>query len=183
MKVNFLSIVLASSLSSTFLFADEAEVPRFREVSKNIYRSGRPNKEGLEWLKEEYNLKTIINLEDKDYYVEREKKWAEELSIEYNSIPMSASKTPKDKDVNKALELLADTQKHPIIVHCYHGQDRTGLIIGLHRVESEGWDSETAYEEMKDLGFRTWLYKLDNYYKKRSGMTDRMLAMLSLINQ
>lgn len=177
MRLGTLSIAF---LSLSFqAVADEAEVPRFREVSSGIYRSGRPNKEGLEWLKEDYNLKTIINLENKEFYVEREGEWAEELGIEYNSIPMSASETPKDRDVNEALALLADPSKHPILVHCYHGQDRTGLIIGLHRVEEESWDAETAYEEMKDLGFRTWLYRLDRYYKKRTGMDGKILALLS----
>lgn len=179
MRCHFhLKIALLSFSLSSFAIAD-AEVPRFLEVSEGIYRSGRPNKEGLEWLKEDYNLKTIVNLENKDFYVERERDWAEEMGIEYHSIPMSASENPKDRSVNKALALLADPENHPILVHCYHGQDRTGLIVGLHRVEEEGWETDDAYEEMKEIGFRTWLYKLDRYFKKRTGLDEKRIKLLN----
>lgn len=165
-KIAFLSLILPA-----LAFA-EAEVPRFLEVSPGIYRSGRPNKEGLEWLKKDYKIKTIINLENKDYAIKREREWADDLDISYYSIPMSASEHPRDRTVNKALELLADTSKHPILIHCYHGQDRTGLVVGLHRVEAEGWQADDAYEEMKEIGFRTFLWRLDSYFKKRTGLED-----------
>lgn len=172
MKLGFLSKIAFLSFALPFFASADAEVPRLLEVSPGIYRSGRPNEEGLEWLKNEYKIKTIINLENKDYAIKREREWADELNIRYYSLPMSASAHPRDRTVNKALELLADTRKHPILIHCYHGQDRTGLIVGLHRVEHEGWEADEAYEEMKEIGFRTFLWHLDRYFKKRTGLDD-----------
>ena len=34
------------------------------------------------------------------------------------------------------------------LVHCTHGQDRTGLVIGLHRVLHEHWTAHRAWDEM-----------------------------------
>lgn len=171
--VFILGFILISSA-----FAEEIEIPRYLEVSEGIYRSGRPNEEAMNWLKDEQKIKTIINLENDFYYVDREERWAKERNIHFYSLPMDGQETPKEYRVNKALDLLNDPTKHPILVHCKYGRDRTGLVIGLHRVENEDEDKKVAYQEMKDLGFRVFLYKLDRYYKKRTNYFDRFLALL-----
>lgn len=152
-------------------FLNSAEdLPRFREISQGLYRSGRPTKAGLERAHEDYGIRTIINLENSSYNIRRERGWAEDLDIRFYSLPMNASQTPRDETVNEALRLMADESNHPLLIHCKRGRDRTGLIVGLYRVEHEGVAAEDAYEEMKDLGFTTSLYKLDNYFKERTGM-------------
>lgn len=82
---------------------------------------------------------------------------------------MSSSKTPQDAQVNGLLELLDDAQVQPLYVHCHYGKDRTGLIMGLHRVLYQGWTADRAYQEMRDIGFNPILTKLKNYFKKRTG--------------
>lgn len=159
----------------------EVSLPRFREISHGLYRSGRPNKEALQWLKNEHNLRTIINLENSSSNIRRERGWAEDLDIQFYSLPMNASQTPRDETVDEALRLMADESLHPLLVHCKRGRDRTGLIVGLFRVEHEGVAAEDAYEEMLDLGFTTSLYKLDNYFKERTGMQRLLFPNNNLI--
>ncbi len=172
-RLNGSYLLSAFLLCSSFLAglaSAEVEIPRFLEISTGLYRSGRPNKDALEWLKEEHKIKTIINLENDDYRVERERGWAEELGLNFYSVPMSASQYPSDRTVNEALDLMNNVDLHPLLIHCKHGRDRTGMIVGLYRVESEGMSAEDAYEEMLDLGFRQWLFNLDNYFKDRTGL-------------
>ena len=45
-------------------------------------------------------------------------------------------------------------------VHCEHGQDRTGLIIGAYRVRVQRWSKSQAYQEMKAHGFHPLLHGL-----------------------
>ena len=36
----------------------------------------------------------------------------------------------------------------PVFVHCLHGEDRTGLVIGAYRMLVERWSFDRAYAEM-----------------------------------
>ena len=52
---------------------------------------------------------------------------------------MSGYEYPSTETVNAALALLNDAEAGPVFIHCLHGKDRTGLIIGLYRVHYEHW--------------------------------------------
>ena len=41
----------------------------------------------------------------------------------------------------------------PVLVHCHHGADRTGLIIALYRLLSQGWSREAAIDELIHGGY------------------------------
>jgi protein tyrosine/serine phosphatase len=56
-----------------------------------------------------------------------------------------------------------------IYVHCRHGQDRTGLVVGLERVFIEGWDPADAYAEMLSYGFHTYFLGLKEYFFTQTG--------------
>jgi hypothetical protein len=59
-------------------------------------------------------------------------------------------------DVNRLNAAIASI-KLGTYVHCEHGQDRTGLIIGAYRVKVEHWTKEQAYQEMLRFGFHPLL--------------------------
>lgn len=169
MKIQFFFFsALIIALSATTWAADD--LPAFREVGPGVLRSGRPTEKGLKDLKTKYGLKTIINLEDSASNVKKESGWAKNLGIEYNSFPTSSWSRPDDAKVNQILELLRDQTRYPILIHCKHGEDRTGMMIGLHRVETESWTAQAAYDEMLKLGFHKSLRELDNYFKERTGL-------------
>lgn len=46
------------------------------------------------------------------------------------------------------------------LVHCTHGQDRTGLVVGMHRVLHDGWSARDAYGEMLAHNFHPELVGL-----------------------
>ncbi|HIA53057.1 MAG TPA: hypothetical protein EYN91_13375 [Candidatus Melainabacteria bacterium] len=43
--------------------------------------------------------------------------------------------------------------KQAVFVHCAHGSDRTGCMIGIWRVMRDGYDYDTAYKEMRKYWF------------------------------
>lgn len=47
-----------------------------------------------------------------------------------------------------------------VFVHCEHGEDRTGLVIGAYQVCDQGWTKEAAWQEMLDNGFHELLVGL-----------------------
>lgn len=40
-----------------------------------------------------------------------------------------------------------------VLVHCYHGADRTGTVIGMYRIIYQGWTIVQTKQEMQNGGF------------------------------
>lgn len=56
----------------------------------------------------------------------------------------------RPKDIAETLYLIERQQQHgAVLVHCYHGADRTGLIAGMYRIVYQGWTVEAAKREMQ----------------------------------
>lgn len=62
--------------------------------------------------------------------------------------------------VKKAVDAIAPG----CLVHCSHGQDRTGLAIGCWRVWRCGWTKEDARKEMDAHGFHWELLGLELFW-------------------
>lgn len=64
---------------------------------------------------------------------------------------------PDEARVELAEAVLAQCYAHPdtdfCLVHCTHGQDRTGYVVGKHRVLHETWTKDRAFREMLDHHF------------------------------
>jgi tyrosine-protein phosphatase SIW14 len=45
----------------------------------------------------------------------------------------------------------------PVLVHCQHGEDRTGLVIAALRVSAHRWPKDDALAEAIQYGYRHWL--------------------------
>jgi protein tyrosine/serine phosphatase len=59
-----------------------------------------------------------------------------------------------DKQVIAALRAIRTAEKEgPVLLHCHHGADRTGLISAMYRVLYQGWSKEQAVQEMTQGGF------------------------------
>lgn len=158
--MSFMSFLITSVLTVSIWALPE----KFFEVSPGIYRSAQPSKKDIQQLKD-YGIKTILILNNDDDVVRSELKAAKKAGLNVIEQPMSGFWTPDDVKVDEILATLNDPSYYPILIHCKHGEDRTGLMIGLHRVFAEGWTSASAYDEMLDYGFHPSLFKLDNYYK------------------
>jgi protein tyrosine/serine phosphatase len=84
------------------------------------------------------------------------------------AVPLSGFFAPSDSDTNKILSILSDSSKYPIYLHCRHGEDRTGLMVGLYRVFYEDVRPAQAYDEMLKMGFHKFLLGLNRYFKEKT---------------
>ena len=105
-------------------------------------------------------------------YLPQESGEVKGLGMTFISEPMSGFWAPNDAEVNQIEAIMGDHSRRPIFVHCQHGEDRTGLIVGLYRVESEHWSPAAAYHEMIAKGFHKILFFLNHYYEERTGWED-----------
>lgn len=138
-------------------------IPNKQMVGSSIMRGGRPEMSDLAELKQ-LGYKTIINLENDAKVVAKEKAYAAELGFNYIENPMNASAVPNDQEMEKLIAIMADSRNYPLYIHCKHGQDRTGLVVGLHRVFNDKWKPDVAYQEMLDIGFHPIYASMKKYF-------------------
>ncbi len=149
-------------------------IENFVEVSKDIYRGGRPRDgKAFDELRDR-GIKTVIDLQGGDLkspifgwiagilefgensaWIEYEKDAVELLGIRFSNVPIN-SLDPLDAtqgyDLGRAIALMKDPSNYPIYVHCEHGIDRTGMFVALYRVFVQGWKRQAAYDEMVSAG-------------------------------
>lgn len=164
----FLTLVLAFQFTAQTAQAKSTEdLPNYYMMNDFVHRGGRPSAAGMKALAK-MGVKLIINIEDDEDAIKADRKYAAANGIKFVSVPFKTWSKPSDAKVEYVLKLLQDRSYGPIYLHCKHGRDRTGMIMGLYRVFAEGWHPKTAYKEMKDRGFRSIIFPLTRYYKEKS---------------
>ena len=125
------------------------------QVDKLLFRSEQLRAADIPLLKAN-RIDAILNLRFFDRN-DDEKLLADivsETSLDlYNQPLKSWYVTPKE--IAKALNTIKDlqAQNKSVLVHCYHGADRTGLIIAMYRIIEQEWSIEHAKQEMVAGGF------------------------------
>ena len=157
--------VLGRGMAPAFALSDKEAVlakleqtaVNFHEVEDSIYRSGLISEEAAPLLKE-LGIKTVVNFDDNQKRAAKEEEFLKRFGIQTVSIPWSGWEEPSQEVMNKTLEFLNSPEAKPVLVHCKHGQERTGVAIACWRVANQGWSAEKAYQEMKAHGFRPFRY-------------------------
>lgn len=73
---------------------------------------------------------------------QRPSTWAQPLDAQHNFY-----------QVSPMLFRSAQAQQQKVLIHCYHGADRTGASVAMYRIMFEHWPVEQALAEMKYGGF------------------------------
>lgn len=143
----------------------------FTQVEPGVYRGNRPDAATLRKLAA-LGVKYDLDLEDSGSAISAEAPLAKSAGMKFISKPMSGFWSPDDNQVNSILAIVSNHTQRPIFIHCQHGQDRTGLIVGLYRVFYESWEPARAYQEMLDNGFHQILVLLNHYFEEKTGFED-----------
>jgi protein-tyrosine phosphatase len=122
-------------------------------VSDSLYRGAQPRGQGYEELKRP-GIMIVVDLRNSKPLTRETSETREQLKVEatgmrYVEIPTSAFLGPTDFQVATFLRLLPAHPNDKIFVHCYFGDDRTGVMIATYRMADEHWTSEQAYNEMR----------------------------------
>ena len=141
--------------SSTVAGLPVIHVGNFERVSSTLMRGGAPSAKALKELKDA-GVKTILNLRGDGAASRKEERSAKEIGLDYYNIPMGYTE-PSLTKVSSILDIIRDPQKQPVYVHCLQGADRTGMIVGIHRVLSDGWQFDQVYSEMRGHHFKPFL--------------------------
>jgi protein-tyrosine phosphatase len=127
-----------------------------------LYRSGQLTAEELKREIHERGIKTVINLGSRT-------DWDTEVcateGVDYIDLPVgdvwslcgvAAPGYPKPSapyDVTPFWQAIDDPAKQPVLIHCWGGIHRTGVLSGIYRIERQGWSADDALAEMRLFGF------------------------------
>lgn len=148
-------LIVSGIFLTTCSFAAPAEnvnqhsfpaVENFHKVSNELYRSGQPDKE--DWQKlADFGIKSVINLRDFGRNADK----VGNTGIVVYSLPWRAENITEE-DLLNVLRLIKKAPK-PVLIHCYHGSDRTGAAVAAYRVVFQNWSPEAAANELINGGF------------------------------
>ena len=115
-------------------------------LSPELYRSGQPGGDGFKAL-EKLGLKSVLNL--REYHSDADE--AEHTGLRLYRIKLAAGKVTRE-ELMDCLLVISRAPK-PVLVHCWHGSDRTGIVCAAYRIVMQGWTPEKALEELMDERF------------------------------
>lgn len=161
-----LALAVVAACSPIHYSPDYPGVPNIEQVDANVWRSGQiTTSEG--W-------RTVVDIADGrhvhviklNFEVEGDDREAADwYGFDLRELPIQPEGDQDAWDDVAGLFILPDPERVAdaettlgnargtegtdiYLVHCTHGQDRTGLVIGEHRVLHDGWSKRHAYGEM-----------------------------------
>lgn len=117
------------------------------QMSPTLYRSALPDS-AAQPLLDKLQIGTVIT-----FLPESDDAWLKTPGITQVQLPYRTNHVD-DADVLAALRAIQTAQaKGPVLMHCKHGTDRTGLMAAMYRVVVQDWSKEDALKEMTQGGF------------------------------
>lgn len=136
-------------------------------IENNLFRSRQLLAKDYTLLKK-LGIKSIVNLrffnrnEDEEVF--------EGKGFEIINIPMITWNI-KPKEVAVALwEIEKRKKRGAVLVHCYHGADRTGVVSAMYRVIYQGWTMEEGKKELMEgpYGFHSIWRNIENFFTQEN---------------
>ncbi len=124
----------------------EKDVKNCYQISPELYRSGQPSKDGFKAL-EKAGVKSVLNL--REFHSDNDE--AKGTGLTLYRYKLDAGEVTKE-DLMKCLLIIEQAPK-PILIHCWHGSDRTGVLVAAYRIVKRGWTPEKAKTEMMEKQF------------------------------
>jgi tyrosine-protein phosphatase SIW14 len=100
----------------------------FGLVYEYVYRSALPNSKNIIYLRKTLGLNTVIDLSDRNR--DLVKNTCEKLGINYYKFPMIDTEI-NESLIKEVITLINNLCNKPILIHCFHGRHRTGLIVSM----------------------------------------------------
>lgn len=123
-----------------------ARLGNFYQVSGDLFRSRQPDQRDLPDL-QALGIRSVLNL--REFHSDADE--AKSGGLKLYRVPMNAGKI-NDGVVLQALSVLA-TAPRPLLIHCWHGSDRTGAVVALYRMVFQAWPKEQAIDEFVNGGY------------------------------
>ena len=122
-------------------------------VPGRVYRSAQPAAASLRRIVQDHSIRTVVNLRGScnplPWYLD-ESRTSAEIGISQEDLSFSAIHLPPPSELRELIDVL-DHAEYPILLHCRHGADRTGMASAIVLLLQDG----VPYAEARrELGIR-----------------------------
>lgn len=167
------------TVRSTAQLVENASLPilRFSRVDdprhpgRQIYRGGLPSDVALQRLAT-LGIKTIVSLEDandqdgKAADIAHEREVATRLGMAFINLPIPDGEAPSAWTVERLFQIVSESERAPVFIHCLWGRDRTGAMIAAYRIRVNKHTAEQALTEMASFGYEpAWYPSLEQFVR------------------
>lgn len=169
-------ILFLVSLMAGLSAAASANVPdNFYRVTPELYRSAQPDRAQMQEL-QRVGIRSVLNL--RQWHSDTDE--AQGTGLIFYRVPMNAAAI-NDDDVVIALSFLHRAAK-PALVHCWHGSDRTGMIVALYQLLFNHATKAEALAELRrpEYGYHQQFYPNIARYIERVNVEELRVRVLSL---
>lgn len=162
MKIKILCLMLIFNLTGCITSSTLSEQQRpahwgqmidqktnFYKINDMVYRSEQPSDELLPFL-QQHTIAVVINLRSRDKDTQVLANYP--IQLIHHPIHTWAIDRTDLLQVMKSIQTAKNNNKK-VLLHCYHGSDRTGASIAMYRIIFENWTTEDALNEMKHGGY------------------------------
>lgn len=150
--------------------AEEAArlLPNGQSPLPGVVTGGQPSPEQLAALAEA-GFRTLVDLRapGEDYPRAEEQAAAEELGLEYLSIPVAGVEALTEENARALSRVLSDRTAYPVAIHCGSG-NRVGALLALEAAWVDGMAPEVALE----LGRAGGLTRLEARVRELLGLDE-----------
>ena len=112
-------------------------------VTPSLYRSAQPDETSGNAIRT-LGIKTVLSFRKRN----KDEPLHSTPGVSFKRYPLYTWDI-EEKDILAVLRIMNDPANQPILVHCAHGADRTGLMMASYRMIIQGWTKEAAIAEMK----------------------------------
>lgn len=130
------------AMAAALLLASCAATPNLHRVDERVWRSGQPTRMNFREL-EKQGIGEVLCL--RRWHSDKEEA-GEDMKLHH--VRMRAGSI-RDEDIVAALRIMVAAES-PLLVHCFHGADRTGVVIAMYRMVVQDWSRERAIAELID---------------------------------
>jgi len=139
------------------------QVSNLHQVTPALYRSAKLDSSDVAQL-QALGVKTVISLRS----FHSDTQVLEGSGIRAVRIPINTWAI-RDKHVVETIRSIrAAEQQGPVLLHCLHGADRTGMMAAMYRMLYQGWPREKAIDELKNggYGYHAVWKNIESYLKR-----------------
>ena len=139
------------------------QVSNLHQVTPVLYRSAKLDSTDVAQL-QALGVKTVISLRS----FHSDTQVLEGSGIRAVRIPINTWAIGDRQVIATMRAIRAAGQDGPVLLHCLHGADRTGMMAAMYRMLYQGWPREKAIDELKNgaYGYHAVWKNIERYLSR-----------------
>ncbi|HSI50235.1 MAG TPA: dual specificity protein phosphatase family protein [Ideonella sp.] len=117
-------------------------------LTPTLYRSAQPRRSDLPAL-HALGIRTVVSFRS----FNSDERALAGSGIAQVRVPIDTWSIDDEKVLRALRAIRSAEQRGPVLIHCWHGADRTGVVAAAYRMALQGWDKDAARHEMFRGGY------------------------------